>query len=149
MYSEFGIKKEILELSKEVEKEIHRSYHEDNDEQALALLNAFVNIVKAKCAIIIPVDFSDDMPEDWVGLNEGDIFTLKDDVRLIPRTIETKPDENGKKKLYATRSESVKRSLKEIINTLKDMGDNDPFSVSVDKLKSKNGREFITLSLAE
>ena len=87
-------------LLREVEKEIHRSYHEDNDEQALALLNAFVNIVKAKCAIIIPVDFSDDMPEDWVGLNEDDTFTLKDDVRLIPRTIETKPDENGKKEEF-------------------------------------------------
>ena len=61
----------------------------------------------------------------------------------------SEPDENGVKKLYATRSESVKKSLKEIISTLKDMGDNDPFSVSVDKLKSKNGREFITLSLAE
>ena len=61
----------------------------------------------------------------------------------------SEPDENGKKKLYATRSESVKRSLEEIISTLENMGDNDPFSVSVDKLKSKNGREFITLSLAE
>ena len=61
----------------------------------------------------------------------------------------SEPDETGKNKLYATRSESVKRSLEEIISTLKDMGDNDPFSVSVDKLKSKNGREFITLSLAE
>ena len=45
-------------LLREVEKEIHRSYHEDSDEQALALLNAFVNIVKAKCAITIPVDFN-------------------------------------------------------------------------------------------
>ena len=87
-------------LLREVEKEIHRSHHKDSDEQALALLNAFVNIVKAKCSIIIPVDFSDDMPEDWVGLNEGDTFTLKDDVRLIPRTIETKPDENGKKEEF-------------------------------------------------
>ena len=53
------------------------------------------------------------------------------------------------KKLYATRSESVKKSLEGIIDTLKDMGDSDPFSISVDKLKSKNGREFITVSLAE
>lgn len=87
-------------LLREVEKEIHRSYNEDSDKQAIALLNAFVNIVKAKCSIIIPVDFSDDMPEDWVGLNEGDTFTLKDDVRLIPRTIETKPDENDKKEEF-------------------------------------------------
>ena len=61
----------------------------------------------------------------------------------------SEPDESGVKKLYATRSESVRKSLNEIIETLEEMGDNDPFSVSVDKLKSKNGREFITLSLAE
>lgn len=61
----------------------------------------------------------------------------------------SEPDESGVKKLYATRSESVRKSLEEIMETLMDMGDNDPFSVSVDKLKSKNGREFITLSLAE
>lgn len=61
----------------------------------------------------------------------------------------SEPDESGVKKLYATRSESVQKSLNEIIETLEEMGDNDPFSVSVDKLKSKNGREFITLSLAE
>lgn len=61
----------------------------------------------------------------------------------------SEPDESGMKKLYATRSESVKKSLKGIIDTLKDMGDSDPFSISVDKLKSKNGREFITVSLAE
>ena len=101
----YNIQNDIMDnnqsnLLREVEKEIHRSHHKDSDEQALALLNAFVNIVKAKCSIIIPVDFSDDMPEDWVGLNEGDTFTLKDDVRLIPRTIETKPDENGKKEEF-------------------------------------------------
>lgn len=61
----------------------------------------------------------------------------------------SEPDESGMKKLYATRSESVKKSLEGIIDTLKDMGDSDPFSISVDKLKSKNGREFITVSLAE
>ena len=101
----YNIQNDIMDnnqsnLLREVEKEIHRSHHKDSDEQALALLNAFVNIVKAKCSIIIPVDFSDDMPEDWVGLNEGDTFTLKDDVRLIPRTIETKPDENDKKEEF-------------------------------------------------
>lgn len=101
----YNIQNDIMDnnqsnLLREVEKEIHRSHHKDSDKQALALLNAFVNIVKAKCSIIIPVDFSDDMPEDWVGLNEGDTFTLKDDVRLIPRTIETKLDENGKKEEF-------------------------------------------------
>lgn len=61
----------------------------------------------------------------------------------------SEPDESGVKKLYATRSESVQKSLNEIIETLEEMEDYAPFSVSVDKLKSKNGREFITLSLAE
>lgn len=61
----------------------------------------------------------------------------------------SEPDESGYDALYATRSESVMRSLSDIIDTLTDMGDTDPFSVKVDKLKSKNGREFITLSLAD
>lgn len=61
----------------------------------------------------------------------------------------SEPDESGYDALYATRSESVMRSLFDIIDTLTDMGDTDPFSVKVDKLKSKNGREFITLSLAD
>lgn len=61
----------------------------------------------------------------------------------------SEPDESGYDVLYATRSESVMRSLSDIIDTLTDMGDTDPFSVKVDKLKSKNGREFITLSLAD
>lgn len=61
----------------------------------------------------------------------------------------SEPDESGYDALYATRSESVMRSLSNIIDTLTDMGDTDPFSVKVDKLKSKNGREFITLSLAD
>lgn len=61
----------------------------------------------------------------------------------------SEPDESGYDALYATRSESVMRSLFAIIDTLTGMGDTDPFSVKVDKLKSKNGREFITLSLAD
>ena len=32
-------------LLREVEKEIHRSYNEDSDEQAIALFNAFVNMM--------------------------------------------------------------------------------------------------------
>lgn len=101
----YNIQNDIMDnnqsnLLREVEKEIHRSHHEDSDEQALDLLKSFVNIVKAKCSIIIPVEATDDMPEDWVGLNQGDEFTLKDDVRLVPKTIETKPDEEGKTEEY-------------------------------------------------
>lgn len=57
----YNIQNDIMDsnqsnLLREVEKEIHRSYHEDSDEQALDLLKSFVNIVKAKCSIIIPVE---------------------------------------------------------------------------------------------
>lgn len=61
----------------------------------------------------------------------------------------SEPDDTGVKQLYATRSESVKKALEGIIDTLEEMNDHDPFSLKVDKLKSKNGREFITVSLAE
>lgn len=61
----------------------------------------------------------------------------------------SEPDENGDHKIYATRSESFIRSLYEIIDTLREMNDTDPFSVKIEKLKSKNGREFVTCSLAE
>lgn len=79
--------------------------------------------------------------QEIVNENTGEVF---ESLLII-----SEPDESGMKKLYATRSESVKKSLEGIIDTLKDMGDSDPFSISVDKLKSKNGREFITVSLAE
>lgn len=87
------------------------------------------------------IPYSGYIMQEIVNESTGEMFTS---MLLI-----SEPDETGLRKLYATRSESVMRSLEEIIETLKDMGDNDPFSVSVDKLKSKNGREFITLSLAE
>lgn len=79
--------------------------------------------------------------QEIVNESTGDVF---ESLLII-----SEPNESGMKKLYATRSESVKKSLEGIIDTLKDMGDSDPFSISVDKLKSKNGREFITVSLAE
>lgn len=79
--------------------------------------------------------------QEIVNESTGEIF---ESLLLI-----SEPDETGVPALYGTRSESVKRSLFEIIDTLKEMGDTDPFSVKVDKLKSKNGREFITLSLTE
>ena len=100
-----------ISLIREVEKSIHRSYQENSDEQAIALLNAFVNIVKAKCSVIIPVECTDDLPEDWVGLNQGDEFTLKDDVRFVPKTIETKPDENGKTEEYMVAYTNLEESF--------------------------------------
>lgn len=88
---------------------------------------------------IIP--FKGYIEQEIVNESTGEVFNS-----LL---IISEPDESGYDALYATRSESVKRSLSDIIDTLTDMGDTDPFSVKVDKLKSKNGREFITLSLAD
>lgn len=88
---------------------------------------------------IIP--FKGYIEQEIVNENTGEVFNS-----LL---IISEPDESGYDALYATRSESVMRSLSDIIDTLTDMGDTDPFSVKVDKLKSKNGREFITLSLAD
>jgi hypothetical protein len=88
---------------------------------------------------IIP--FKGYIEQEIVNENTGEVFNS-----LL---IISEPDESGCDALYATRSESVMRSLSDIIDTLTDMGDTDPFSVKVDKLKSKNGREFITLSLAD
>lgn len=88
---------------------------------------------------IIP--FKGYIEQEIVNENTGEVFNS-----LL---IISEPDESGYDTLYATRSGSVMRSLSDIIDTLTDMGDTDPFSVKVDKLKSKNGREFITLSLAD
>lgn len=88
---------------------------------------------------IIP--FKGYIEQEIVNESTGEVFNS-----LL---IISEPDESGYDALYATRSESVMRSLSGIIDTLTDMGDTDPFSVKVDKLKSKNGREFITLSLAD
>lgn len=88
---------------------------------------------------IIP--FKGYIEQEIVNESTGEVFNS-----LL---IISEPDESGYDALYATRSESVMRSLSDIIETLTDMGDTDPFSVKVDKLKSKNGREFITLSLAD
>lgn len=89
---------------------------------------------------IIP--FKGYIEQEIINENTGEVFNSL----LI---ISEPDDESGCDALYATRSESVMRSLSNIIDTLTDMGDTDPFSVKVDKLKSKNGREFITLSLAD
>ncbi len=89
---------------------------------------------------IIP--FKGYIEQEIINENTGEVFNSL----LI---ISEPDDESGCDALYATRSESVMRSLSDIIDTLTDMGDTDPFSVKVDKLKSKNGREFITLSLAD
>lgn len=88
---------------------------------------------------IIP--FKGFIEQEIVNESTGEVFNS-----LL---IISEPDDSGYDTLYATRSQTVMHSLYGIIDTLTDMGDTDPFSVKVDKLKSKNGREFITLSLAD
>lgn len=88
---------------------------------------------------IIP--FKGYIEQEIINESTGEVFNT---ILII-----SEPDESGCDTLYATRSESVMRSLSNIIDTLADMGDTDAFSVKVDKIKSKNGREFITLSLAD
>lgn len=49
-------------------------------------------------------------------------------------------------KLYATRSESFIRALKEIIDICAD--DEEPIVLKIERLQSRAGREFITCALA-
>lgn len=90
---------------------------------------------------IIP--FKGYIEQEIVNENTGEVFNS---LLIIS---DSSNDDSGYDTLYATRSQTVMHSLYGIIDTLTDMGDTDPFSVKVDKLKSKNGREFITLSLAD
>lgn len=101
-----------INFVRELEKAIHRSYQIDNDDTSRTLMNALTNVVKGKCAIIIPVDYTDGMPDDWVGLNEGDELTLENDIRLIPRTIESNPYKNGKKDEYMVVYTNEEEALK-------------------------------------
>ena len=77
--------------------------------------------------------------QEIVNENTGEVFNA---ILLVSEV-----NEDGIKELYATRSESFKRALYEIIDTLEEQGDNEPFSLQIMKLKSKNGREFITCNL--
>ena len=63
-------------------------------------------------------------------------------------SIVIKTDDN---KLYATRSETFIRSLKEILEICKGEDgepDGDPIILKIERLESKNGNEFVTCALA-
>lgn len=57
-------------------------------------------------------------------------------------------NDSGEHKLYATRSESFIKALDNILEVLAENNDTDPFSIRISHQKSKNGREFVTCSLA-
>lgn len=77
--------------------------------------------------------------QEIVNENTGEVFNS---ILVV-----SEPNEDGIKKLYATRSDSFKNALYEIVNALEESGDTDSFSIQIMKLKSKNGREFITCNL--
>ena len=77
--------------------------------------------------------------QEIVNENTGEVFNS---ILVV-----SEPNEDGIKKLYATRSDSFKSALYEIVNALEESGDTDDFSIQIMKLKSKNGREFITCNL--
>ena len=77
--------------------------------------------------------------QEIVNENTGEVFNS---ILVV-----SEPNEDGVKKLYATRSDSFKSALFEIVNALEECGDTDAFSIQIMKLKSKNGREFITCNL--
>lgn len=78
------------------------------------LINSFKALVLSKCPLIIPVEITNDLPDDWEGLEAGDELTLKDDIHLRPITIHEKDkdtDEDANKKEYMvgfTRLEEAK-----------------------------------------
>ena len=76
---------------------------------------------------------------EFVNVNTWEVFNS---ILVV-----SEPNEDGIKKLYATRSDSFKSALYEIVNALEESGDTDDFSIQIMKLKSKNGREFITCNL--
>lgn len=68
--------------------------------------------------------------------------------KFISIVVVSEKDESGENRIFATRSESFMKSLDNILDVLADNDDTDPFSIRISHQKSKNGREFVTCSLA-
>lgn len=83
----------------------------------------------------------------YCGYIEQEIINENTGEKFNSILLVSEVNEDGINELYATRSESFKRAFYEIVETLEDQGDNEPFSLQIMKLKSKNGREFITCNL--
>lgn len=92
-----------------------------------------------------------DLPNNFIipycGFIEQEIINENTGEKFNSILVVSEVNEDGIKELYATRSESFIKALYDIIDTLEDQGDNDPFSLQIMKLKSKSGREFITCNL--
>ncbi len=84
----------------------------------------------------------------YVGFVKQEILNEVTGEKFTSIVVVSEPDESGERKLYATRSESFIKAIDNILDVLADNNDTDPFSIRISHLKSKNGREFVTCSLA-
>ena len=70
--------------------------HED-EEAVEPVIKAFKALVISKSPLIVPVEITNDIPDDWEGLDVGDKITLKEDIHFHPMTIHEKNNEAEKK----------------------------------------------------
>ena len=70
--------------------------HEDK-EAVEPVIKAFKALVISKSPLIVPVEITNDIPDDWEGLDVGDKITLKEDIHFHPMTIHEKNNEAERK----------------------------------------------------
>ena len=73
--------------------------HED-EEAIEPVIKAFKALVISKSPLIVPVEITNDIPDDWEGLDVGDKITLKEDIHFHPMTIHEKNNEDERKEEY-------------------------------------------------
>ena len=83
-------------------------------------------------------DISNNSIIPYCGFVEQEIVNENTGEAFNSILVVSEPNEDGIKKLYATRSDSFKSALYEIVNALEESGDTDAFSIQIMKLKSKN-----------
>lgn len=84
----------------------------------------------------------------YIGYVKQEIVNEETGEAFTSIVVLSEKDDSGENKLYATRSESFMKALDNILEVLADNNDKDPFSIRISHQKSKNGREFVTCSLA-
>ena len=67
-------------IIKNLEKAI-RDNHED-EEAVEPVIKAFKALVISKSPLIVPVEITNDIPDDWEGLDVDDKITLKEDIHF-------------------------------------------------------------------
>lgn len=80
-------------IIKNLEKAI-RDNHEDG-EAIEPVIVAFKALVLSKCPLIVPVEITNDLPDEWESLEVGDELALKDDFHLRLITIHEKAKDNN------------------------------------------------------